>query len=86
MKWVVASNSKSEYKNDNKTFILWIYNNQDIREKFLHDWFVTQLIEKEVINENTKRHKNMRAIFKLTLDRMSKTDSNYPIILQKDNL
>ena len=46
MNSVVASKSKSKYKNYNTTFILWIYNNQDIREKFLHDWFVTQLIEK----------------------------------------
>ena len=46
MKRVVASKSESKYKNENTTFILWLYGNQDLREEFLQDWFVTQLIEK----------------------------------------
>ena len=83
MKRVVASNSESKYKNDNTTFILWLYVNQDLREEFLQDWFVTQLTDKYVIDENTKGRKNMRAICKLALDGMNKTDSNSPIILQK---
>ena len=37
MKLVVASKSESKYKNDNTTFILWLYNNQDLREEFLQD-------------------------------------------------
>ena len=83
MKHVVESKSESKYKNDNTTFILWIYKNQDLREEFLRDWFVTQLIEKESINANTKGCKNMRAICKLSLDVMNKIDINYPILLQK---
>ena len=43
MKRVVASKSESKYKNDNTTFILWLYDNQDLREEFIHYWFVTQL-------------------------------------------
>ena len=46
MKWVVASKSESKYKNDNTTFILLLYDNQDLKEDFLQDWFVTQLIDK----------------------------------------
>ena len=83
MKRVVASKSESKYKNDNTTFILWLYDNQELREDFLQDWFVTQLIEKEKIDANTKGSKNMRAICKLDIDGMNKTDSNSPIILQK---
>ena len=83
MKRVVASKSESKYKNYNTTFILWIYDNQDLRQQFLQDWFVTQLIKKETIDANTKGRKNMREIYKLALDGMNKTDSNYPIIFQK---
>ena len=83
MKRVVASKSESKYKNDNTTFILWIYDNQYLREEFLQDWFVTQLIEKEAINGNKKGRKKMRAICKLAHDGMKKTDRNYTIILQK---
>ena len=63
MKRVVASKSESKYQNDNTTFILWLYENQDLREEFLQYWFVTQLIEKETIDANTKGRKNTRAIF-----------------------
>ena len=61
---------------------MWIYNNQYLIEEFLQDWFLTQLIEKEAIDLNTKGRNNMRAICKLFLDGMNKTDSDYPIILQ----
>ena len=37
MKCVVVSKSESKYKNDNTTFILWIYGNQDLREEFFQD-------------------------------------------------
>ena len=83
MKRIVASKSESKYKNENTTFILWLYVNQDLREEFLQDWFVTQLIEKEAIEANKKGRKNMRSIYKLALDEMNKTDINSPIILQK---
>ena len=63
----------------NTTFILWLYNNQDLIEEFLQDWSVTQLIEIEEINANTKEKNTMRAIFELAIDGMNKTDSNYPI-------
>ena len=63
--------------------MLWLYDNQDLRDEFLQDWFVLQLIEKEAINANTKGGKTMRAVFKLAIDGMNKTDSNYPIIFQK---
>ena len=46
MKRVVASKSESKYINDNTTFILWLYENQDLREEFLQYWFVTQLTKK----------------------------------------
>ena len=72
MKRIVASKSESKYKNDNTTFILWLYNNQDLREDFIQDWFVTQLIEKESIHTNTKGCNNTRAICKLYLDGMKK--------------
>ena len=32
MKRVVASKPESNYINDNTTFILWLYDNQDLRE------------------------------------------------------
>ena len=83
MKRFVTSKSESEYKNDNTKFILWIYENQDLIEEFLQDWFVTQIIEKEAIDANTKGRKNMRVICKLSLDGINKTDSNYPIIFHK---
>ena len=86
IKRVVASKSESKYKNDNTTFILWIYDNQDLTEEFLQDWFVTQIIEKEAITSNTKGQNNVRVIFKLAPDGMNKTDSNSPIILKKITL
>ena len=82
MKRVVASKSESKYKNDSTTFILWLYDNQDLRGEFLQDWLVTQLIEKEVIDTNTKVCKNMSAICKLAPDGMKKTNSNSPMIFQ----
>ena len=36
-----------------------------------------------MIDANTNGRKNMRDIFKLALDGINKTDSNYPIILKK---
>ena len=54
MKRIVASESESKYKNYNTTFILWLYENQYLREEFLQDWCVTQLIEKEAIDEKYK--------------------------------
>ena len=39
--------------------------------------------QKESIGANTKARKNIRAVCKLALDGMNKTDSNSPIILQK---
>ena len=83
MKHVVESKSESKYKNDNTTFILWLFDNQDLREEFVQDWFVTQLIEKEVIDTNTKVCKNMSAICKLAPDVMKKTNSNSPMIFQE---
>ena len=83
MKRVVASKSELKYKNDNTTFILWIYDNQDLREEFLQEWFVRQLIKKYVIDANTKGRKNMRAICKLAIYGMNKIESNSPIVLQK---
>ena len=46
MKRIFVSKSELKYKNDNRTFILWLYKNQDLIEEFLQDWFVTQLIKK----------------------------------------
>ena len=86
MKRVVASKSESKYKNDNKASILWLYDNQYLREEFLQNCFVTKLVEKEAIDENTKGCKNMRAICNLALDGMNKIDSNSPIILQNITL
>ena len=83
MKSVVASKSEPKYNNDNTTFILWLYDNQDLIEKLLQDWFWTQLIEKEAIDTNTKGRKNNKVICKIALNGMNKTDINYPIILQK---
>ena len=83
MKSVVASKSESKYKNDNTTFILWLYDNQDLIEKLLRDWFLTQLVDKEAIDTNTKVRKNIKVICKIALDGVNKTDINYPIILQK---
>ena len=60
MKRAVASKSESKYKNYNSTFILWLYGNQDLREDFLQDWFVTKRTEKEAIDATTKGRKNMR--------------------------
>ena len=62
---------------------MWLYDNQDSREEFLQDWFVTQPTKKEAIDKNTKGHKKKREIFKLAIDGMNKTDSNSPFILQK---
>ena len=83
MKSVVASKSESKYKNDNTAFILWICDNQYLRDVFLQYWFVPQLIEKEAIDIKTKGRKNMRAIYNLALDGKSKIDINSPNILQK---
>ena len=83
MKSVVASKSDSKYKNDNITFILWAFDNKYLREQFLQNLFVTQLIEKEAIDIKTKGRKNMRAIYNLALDGMNKTDNISPNILQK---
>ena len=52
-------------------------------EEFLQDWFVTQLIGKEAIDANTKGRKNTRAICKIALDGIKKTDINSPIILKE---
>ena len=46
MKRVGTSKSESKYKNYNTTFVLWLYDNQEFREDFIQDWFVTQLIER----------------------------------------
>ena len=54
MKCIVASKSESKYKNDNPTFILWLYANQYLSEEFLQCWFLTQLIEKEAIKANKR--------------------------------
>ena len=83
MKRVVASKSDSKYKNDTTTFILWLYDNQDLRGEFLQDCFIMQLIKKESIDANTRRRKKTRAICKLALDGMNKTYSNSCNILQK---
>ena len=72
MKSVVTSKSESKYKNDNTTFILWVYENQYLREYFLQDWFLTQLAEKESIDANTNGCKNIRAICKLSINGMNK--------------
>ena len=61
---------------------MWLYKNKDLGEEFLQDWFVTQLIEKEAIDKNTKGRKNKRAICNLALGGTNKTDSSSPIILQ----
>ena len=72
MNRIVASKLELKYRNDKTTFILWLYDNQDLREKFLQDWFVMQLIKKEAIYTNKKGRKNMRAICKLAFDGMKK--------------
>ena len=68
MKSVAASQSEPKYNDDNTTFILWLYDNQDLIEKLLRDWFLTQLIEKEAIDTNTKVRKNIKVICKIAPD------------------
>ena len=75
-----------KYKNDNTTFILWLYDNDEYREEYLHDWKVTELITAETLDSHNHRIKgrsNMRLVCKVALDNTNKTDKNCPIILRK---
>ena len=43
MKRVVAVNSNTSYRNNNIILIMWIYDNDEIREEILCDWMVERL-------------------------------------------
>ena len=43
MRRVVSHSSEAGYANQNTTLILWLYDNDDLREELLHDWMVNVL-------------------------------------------
>jgi len=85
MRKIVADNSAICYRNSNITFILWIYDNEEIREEFLHDWMVNQLIDAEAEDNIlcSKNRKHVRAVCRAALESINKNDDNCPIVLSK---
>jgi hypothetical protein len=93
MRRVVSHSSEAGYANQNTTLILWLYDNDELREELLHDWMVdvlnnTTIQDREHDEGLTSAKKkgkrtNTRAAIKRALQAINPTEKNSPIILEK---
>ena len=85
MKKCVADGAANKYRLENVKLILWIYDDVDLREILLEEWFVEEMEKAEELdntNSNTKKsRKHTRTYIKSTLDALSFAQNNCPVIL-----
>lgn len=77
MKNIVAKNSSNKYDAENVKLLLWLYNDEKLREEILRDSLVDSL------NEASPSERDMRKICKIALNAVEKGADNCPILLQK---
>ena len=87
MKRVVAEKSNISYRNNNIILILWLYDNEEVREDVLSDWMVEKLHRANSLDSSSERTTRSRPaarlVCKQVLDNMNKVDNNCPIVLNK---
>jgi hypothetical protein len=82
MKRVVSVRSEEKYRNENETFLLYIYGNVSINNKLLKEWFITKLQDSELEDGTSSYHPAMRRECEEALNAISTMHgNNYPIIL-----
>ena len=77
MRHIVAKNSTEKYNLKNVKLLLWLYNEEDLREEVLWDSFMDRL------NEASSSLRDMRKVYKEALHVVEKGANNCPIMLQK---
>ena len=87
MKMEVAENSNTSYRNNSILLMMWIYNNEELREEVLHDWMVEQMNRVDSLDQATNGTRRncptVRQAYKKALHDINKADNNCPIILCK---
>ena len=58
MRQRIAPKTRSNYIGNNVIFLLWLYDQENLREELLHDWFYETMHEcKKVDDENERTEK-----------------------------
>ena len=87
MKRVVADKSNTSYRNNNIILMLWLYDNEEMREEVLRDWMVDRLnratSSDEATNATRRGRPAVRAECRKAIDNINKADQNCPILLNK---
>ena len=53
MKQAVAENSNTLYRNNNILLMMWIYDNEELREEVLQDWMVEWMNRADSLDQAT---------------------------------
>ena len=61
--------------------MLWIYDNNSIKELLLEEWFHIKLDGTQIQDIRNKKRPAMRDVCKVALDYMNQASNNCPIIL-----
>eukprot|EP00957_Ditylum_brightwellii_P011057 838417-Ditylum_brightwellii.AAC.1 len=83
MKNVVADKSEEKYINENIMLLLWLYGDESLHNKSLHNMFVDELHAVTEAGAGTKRRPKMRNVRKKALSAIQQREDNYPLMLQK---
>ena len=85
MRKCVADGAANKYKLENTKMILYLYDDIDLRDTLLEEWFVEEIEKAEELDNATARtkrtQKHTRAYIKDALDNMSALENNCPVIL-----
>ena len=81
MKRIVSQGSEKIYKTENVSLLLWIYDNDGIKELLLEELFCVKLDDAQVKDIRKKQIPVMRQVCKVALQAAIYFSKNRPIIL-----
>ena len=84
MKAVVSKKSEKKYRNENITFLLWVYDSDImIKDMLLEEWFIAKLEDAEAGDRlrGKATRPAMREVCRDCLDAVNKEAKNCPLIL-----
>lgn len=87
MKEIVADRSKTRYNNENLLLLMWLFDDESLREPLIFDWALERMIKADDRDKNEGRNaakrRALRAECRSLLEAVNKDDHNSPIVLEK---
>lgn len=86
MRQIIAPNTRKNYIGNNVLFLLWLYDEENLREELLQDWFYETMHQCKREDDECERsvlRKKQREYCKVVLQEISKDGNNCPVILCK---